>query len=112
MEEQMVVPRVGDLLIALEADNFVGKAHHVLFGLEMDRGLLTEAETHLDMAVATGIAPLYGYEDLAEAYLTQGNEPAALRAGAKDMQANYPLLWKAGQETNEAIGRMWEGWVW
>jgi hypothetical protein len=112
MEERIVVPRVGDLLVALEADNFVGKAHHLLFGLEMDRGLLAEAETHLDLAVATGIAPLYGYEELAEAFLAQGNEPAALRAGAKDMQANYPLLWKAGQEMNEAVGRMWEGWVW
>lgn len=112
MEERIVVPRVGDLLVAMQADNFVGKAHHMLFGLELDRGILTEAEMHLDRAVATGIAPLYGYEDLAEAYLAQGNEPAALRAAGKDMQANYPLLWKGGQEMNEAIGRMWEGWVW
>jgi hypothetical protein len=112
MEERIVVPRVGDLLVALQADNFLGKTHHMLFGLELDRGLLTDAELHLDRAVATGIAPLYGYEDLAEAYLAQGNEPAALRTAGKDMQANYPLLWKGGQEMNEAIGRMWEGWVW
>lgn len=112
LEHRIVVPRVGDLLVALAADNFVGKAHHLLFGLEMERGQLAGAEDHLDQAVATGIAPLYGYEDLAEAYLAQGQEAAALRAGRKDMQANYPLLWQAGQEMREAVERVWEGWVW
>ena len=112
LEERIVVPRVGDLLVALEADNFVGQGHHLLFGLEMERGQLAGAEEHLDQAVATGIAPLYGYEDLAEAYLAQGQEAAALRAGRKDMQANYPLLWQAGQEMREAVERVWEGWVW
>jgi tetratricopeptide (TPR) repeat protein len=112
MEERIVAPRVGDLLVALQADNFVGKAHHLLFGLEMDRGQLAGAEDHLDQAVATGIAPLYGYEDLAEAYLVQGQEAAALRAGQKDLAANYPLLWQAGQEMRKAIEGVWEGWVW
>jgi tetratricopeptide (TPR) repeat protein len=112
MEERIVVPCVGDLLVALEADNFVGKAHHLLFGLELERGQAAGAEEHLDLAVATGIAPLYGYADLAEVYLAQGNEPAALRAGRKDLAANYPLLWQAGQEMQDAIQGVWEGWVW
>ena len=112
MEERIVVPTVGDLLVAMEADNFVGQAHHLLFGLELDRGQAAGAEEHLDLAVATGIAPLYGYADLAEVYLAQGEKAAALRAARKDLAANYPLLLEAGKEMNAAIKGMWEGWVW
>jgi tetratricopeptide (TPR) repeat protein len=112
MEERIVVPCVGDLLVAMEADNFVGKAHHLLFGLELERGDAAGAEEHLDLAVTTGIAPLFGYADLAEVYLAQGDEAAALRAARKDLAANYPLLWEAGEEMNAAIKGMWEGWVW
>jgi hypothetical protein len=112
MEEGFVVPRVGDLLVALEANNFAGKAHHLLFGMEMDRGLLRQAEEHLDQAVATGIAPLFGYGDLAEGYLALEQTDDALRVTQKDMAANYPLLWEAGQEMKAALKQVWEGWVW
>ena len=112
LEEEFVVPRVGDLLAAMEANNFVGKAHHTLFGMELDRGQLCPAEEHLDRAVATGIAPLFGYGDLAEAYLAQEQPADALRATQKDMAANYPLLWEAGQEMKAALEHVWEGWVW
>jgi hypothetical protein len=112
IEEAIVVPRVGDLLVALDAMNFVGKAHHTLFALELDRGQLRQAEEHLDQAVATGIAPLFGYGDLAEAYLALEQPTDAMRATQKDMAANYPLLWEAGQEMQAALQRVWEGWVW
>ncbi len=112
MEEEFVVPRVGDLLVALDANNFIGKAHHTLFALELDRGQLRQAEEHLDQAVATGIAPLFGYGDLAEVYLAQEQPADALRATQKDMAANYPLLWEAGQEMKAALQQVWEGWVW
>ena len=63
IEDSMIVPTVGDLVAALGADNFVGKAHHVLFGLQLKRADLVVAEFHLDQAAATGIAVLYGYRD-------------------------------------------------
>jgi tetratricopeptide (TPR) repeat protein len=112
VEEEMVVPRVGDLLVALGADNFVGQAHHLLFGVELDLGATTAAEEHLDLAVATGIAPLLGYEELAEAYLEQDQPADALRATRKDIAANYPQLWQAGQEMKAALEKMREGFVW
>jgi tetratricopeptide (TPR) repeat protein len=112
IEEEFVVPRVGDLLVALEANNFVGKAHHLLFGIEMDRGQLRQAEEHLDQAVATGIAPLFGYGDLTEGYLALEQRADALRVTQKDMAANYPLLWEAGQEMKAALEQVWESWVW
>jgi tetratricopeptide (TPR) repeat protein len=112
IEEEFVVPRVGDLLVALEANNFVGKAHHLLFGIEMDRGQLRQAEEHLDQAVATGIAPLFGYGDLTVGYLALEQRADALRVTQKDMAANYPLLWEAGQEMKAALKQVWEGWVW
>lgn len=112
IEEELVVPRVGDLLVALGADNFVGQAHHLLFGIEFDRGATRAAEEHLDLAVATGIAPLLGYEELAEAYLDQEQPADALRATRKDIAANYPQLWQAGQEMKAALERMHDGFVW
>jgi hypothetical protein len=112
MEEQLVVPRVGDLLVALGADNFVAKAHHLLFGIELDRGATFDAEQHLDLAVAAGIAPLLGYEELAEAYLDQEQPADALRATRKDLAANYPELWQAGQELKAALTDLRDGWVW
>jgi hypothetical protein len=112
LEEQIVVPRVGDLLVALGADNFVGRAHHLLFGLALDEGELRVAELHLDQAVATGIAPLFGYEDLAEAYLSEQRPTDALRAAGKYLAANYPLLWKIGQEAKATMDRPWSGWLW
>jgi tetratricopeptide (TPR) repeat protein len=112
MEEVVVVPRVGDLLVALGADKFVPQAHQLLFGLALDRGELDEAETQLDRAVGLGMTPLYGYEDLAQAYLAQGRETDAARMAQKDIRANYPELWKAGEETRAALDRLWNAWDW
>jgi tetratricopeptide (TPR) repeat protein len=112
VEEEMVVPRVGDLLVALGTDNFVGQAHHLLFGIELDRGATLAAEEHLDLAVAAGIAPILGYEELAEAYLNQEQPAAALRATRKDIAANYPQLWQAGQEMKATLENLREGFVW
>jgi hypothetical protein len=113
IEETVVVPRVGDLLFAIGAENFVGKAHHLLFGLYLDGGELTVAEFHLDRAAATGIAVLYGYQDLATAYLDQECNADAVRVAAKDLQVNYPWLLRLcermaeiTQDTAKAV------WVW
>lgn len=88
-------PTAGDLLVALGADNFVGKSHNVLFGLHMDQGELMIAELHLDAAVQTGIAPLNGYRDLAERHLLVGQNRDAVRLARKDFEANCPELAQA-----------------
>jgi hypothetical protein len=92
MEEAFIVPCVGDLLTAIGADNFAGKAHNLLFGLHLDRGELLAAELHLDAAVATGVAALYGYQDLAEAYVNLDQPQVLARLMRKDLEANEPLL--------------------
>jgi tetratricopeptide (TPR) repeat protein len=93
--KKRVVPRVGDLLVALEADNFVGKAHHLLYALHLDRRELIQAELNLDMAGATGLATLYGYQDLADAYLADERYVDAKRALRKDLQANHGWVGRA-----------------
>jgi tetratricopeptide (TPR) repeat protein len=107
LHQQLVVPHVGDLLVALGADNFVGKAHQMLFDLDLARGELTQAEQHLDAAVALGLPPLFGYHDLAEAYQAADRPEDALRAVRRDLQANYPALWDAGQDLMRAWDGMW-----
>ena len=111
VEEAFVVPRVGDLLTALGADNFAGKACMMLFGLHLDRGELIEAELNLDMAAATGMPTLYGYRDLAETYLTMGREADGLRTAKKDLRVNYPWLGQACKQlaemTHDAARAMW-----
>jgi len=92
IEETVVVPRVGDLLVAIGAHNFVGKAHHLLFGLYLDGRELGAAEHHLDHAAANGIAVLYGYRDLAENYLLEERNGDALRVLRKDLEVNHPEL--------------------
>jgi hypothetical protein len=72
VEQDLIVPTVGNLIRALGAENFAGKAHHVLFGLRLDQGELAIAESHLDFAAARGVAALQGYRDLGEAYLLAG----------------------------------------
>jgi len=113
IDEPANVPRVGDLLTALGADNFFGKAHNMLFGLLLERGELADAKFHLDRATDTGIAALYGYQDLATAYLHQGCNADAVRVAAKDLQVNHPWLLRLcermavmTQDTAKAM------WVW
>jgi tetratricopeptide (TPR) repeat protein len=90
--EEAAVPQVRHLLAALGADNFLGKAHHTLFGLSLSRNELASAEFHLDRAVATGMSALDGYLELAESYLDQGYTAAAIRVAGKDLDSNYPGL--------------------
>jgi tetratricopeptide (TPR) repeat protein len=113
IEEELSVPQAGDLIAALGADNFVGKAHHLLFGLYLDQAELANAEFHLDRAAATGIAVLYGYQDLAEAYLDQGRNADAVRLAGKDLQVKHPWvrplcerLTALASDTAKAV------WVW
>jgi ADP-dependent phosphofructokinase/glucokinase len=99
--------------VALGADNFVGKAHHLLFGLYLDRAELADAEFHLDQVAATDIAVLYGYQDLAASYLDQERNADAVRVAAKDLQVKYPWvrplcerLTALASDTAKAV------WVW
>ena len=57
-------PTVGDLLLALGADNFQAKAHNTLGYLFLKRGALEPAEQHMDDAVQGGLDVVYGYRDL------------------------------------------------
>jgi hypothetical protein len=113
IEETVVVPRVSDLLASLRADNFVGKAHHLLFGLYFDGGNLSVAEFHLDQAAATGIAVLYGYRDLAATYLDEGLTSDALRVAGKDLDVNQPWIRPLCKRLAELSreGTV-SGWVW
>ncbi|MDX1946569.1 MAG: hypothetical protein SFU86_14300 [Pirellulaceae bacterium] len=106
------MPCVGDLLVALRADNFVAKAHHLLFALELDRGELRAAEDHLDAAVAMGLTPLFGYEDLAQAYHEIGDEAGVLRVGQKDLRIRFPALWEACRQLEDAWRQTWDEMVW
>jgi tetratricopeptide (TPR) repeat protein len=113
VEEVVILPRVGDLLKALGAENFAGKAHHVLFGLHLDQGELASAEFHLERAAATGLAVLYGYRDLAAAYLDQGQNADAIRLALKDLDINQPWLGKLSGRLTETVQAISDKiWVW
>ena len=103
IEESVFVPRTVDLLAAIGADNFVGKAHHTLFGTLLKRGELDAAEYHLGQAAQSGIEVLFGYRDLAEAYLVDERNSDALRAIGMDLQVQFP--WTA-----QMHARMIESW--
>jgi len=111
VDEQFISPTVGDLLTALGANNFVGKAHHTLFGLRLDEGELAIAEYYLDRAAETGIAILHGYRDLAERYLIAEENRDALRVCLKDFKLNYPDAHRIAKWLLKSDGRD-EGWVW
>jgi hypothetical protein len=111
VDEELLAPTAGDLITALGADNFVGKAHNMLFGLQLDGGELAVAEYHLARAVETGIAPLYGYRDLAKAYLLAGEQSAAIRVGMKDLELNCPGAGRFIQWMFRADQPI-ESWVW
>jgi len=81
---------VGDLVRVLKADNFVGKAHHALGDLLLRRGLLREAEGHLDAAAETGIPVMFGYEDLGLLYELQARPADVLRAYRKNFAQRCP----------------------
>ncbi len=84
----LMTPTVEDLLVALGADNFDGKAHNVLSYLHLDRGELNEAERHMDSAAGTGLTIVYGYSDLGERYEANGQYADAARAYLKALTQN------------------------
>lgn len=104
METEAVVPvpTVGDLLAAMGADNFAGKAHLMLFGIYLDRAELLAAEGQLDAAVETGLAPLYGYQDIAEMFLVFDQPVDARRVLEKDLRINHPWVGRAWEEAAAA----------
>lgn len=83
-------PLVGDLVRALKADNFVGKAHHALGDLLLRRGMLREAEEHMDAAAEMGLTVMFGYEDLGLLYELQGRPADTLRAYRKNFAQRHP----------------------
>ncbi len=77
------VPTVGDLLVAIDADNFIAKAHQMLGPLYIERGMLTEAESHLDEAARLGMLVLDDYRELADAYDAREQFENSIRANLK-----------------------------
>ena len=84
-------PTVRDLLIALHAEEFEGKAHHVLSYLLMEDGAAHEAEQHLDQAAALGQCIVFGYQDVGALYQRQHEHLDAVRAYAKALSHGSPL---------------------
>jgi hypothetical protein len=112
-DDEIIAPIAGDLLAALGADNFIGKAHHALFGLQLSSGELADAEFHNNQAWMAGIAPHNGYQDLATAYLDQGRNEDAIRVAARGLKSDFPWvrplcerLHEIAEDTAKAM------WVW
>jgi tetratricopeptide (TPR) repeat protein len=81
--EAALLPTVGDLLAAVEATRFQGKAHNMLSALYLENGQAEAAEQHLDAAYDAGITIVFGYTDLGELYQARGKHSDAARAFAK-----------------------------
>jgi len=79
-------PYVGDLLMAMGADQFEAQSHHMLAGLCLDHFQAARAEEHLDRAEALGAVIVYGYRDLGQLYEDEGRHLDAARAYAKSMR--------------------------
>jgi tetratricopeptide (TPR) repeat protein len=84
-------PTVRDLLRALGAEDFEGKAHHQLSYLLLERGSGQEAEQHLDAAAEMGQRIVYGYQDLGAFYEGEHQHLDAFRAYAKALSHGSPL---------------------
>jgi tetratricopeptide (TPR) repeat protein len=76
-------PTVGDLIVALGAEQFPAKSHNALSYLFLKQGALEVAEEHMDGAVAGGLAVVYGYQDLGDEYRARGQHADAARAYLK-----------------------------
>lgn len=86
LEMPMMTPTVADLLRALGAENYVGRAHNVLGDMYLDRDSLEQAEEHMDSAAESGIDKELGYRDLARKYRILGREFDARRAILKALK--------------------------
>ena len=85
-------PTVGELLAAIGADPFVGKAHNLLGRLVLDRSLADEAEKHFDAAHREGLSVAYGYQDIAKVYRREHRPRDAFRAELKQMQQGAGVI--------------------
>jgi tetratricopeptide (TPR) repeat protein len=87
--ESQAIPRlpaiVDDVLRAIGADNFEGKAHNMLGELSLQRDWLVKAESHMDAAAQSGLSIVYGYEDLADRYEAEGQHLDAFRVCLKQV---------------------------
>lgn len=104
-----LAPTVGDLLLAVSADNFEAKAHNMLSYLYLERGLLETAEGHMDSA-ATGGLKVIGYPDLGEKYAEAGQHTDAARAYVKAMKYSPDKLEparKAWDNLRDAWQELW-----
>lgn len=94
-------PTVADVLQAIGAGNFEVQAHHMLGDLFRADGRLELAEQHLDAVTDAGTLPVYGYDELADAYAAQGRHIDAARAYAKAVHAHPGDSAAAGQVFNQ-----------
>ncbi len=103
----VVPPNVGDLMYAMGADNFVGKAHNVLGPLYLEREMLQEAEEHMDQATDLSMNVLNGYEELGERYEAAGLHGAAVRAYLKASEQGHGLV-NPVRKAVENVGDLFE----
>lgn len=94
--ESQSIPRlpaiVDDVLVAIGADNFEGKAHNMLGELALGRDWLAQAEYHMDAAADSGLSIVYGYQDLADRYEAEGQYLDAFRACLKQVAHGGEVL--------------------
>jgi len=104
-----LAPTVGDLLLAVSADNFEAKAHNMLSYLYLDRRSLETAEGHMDSAAVGGLQVI-GYSDLGEKYAEAGQPVDAARAYVKAMKHSPNKVEparKAWDNLRDAWREMW-----
>ena len=78
-------PTVGDLLEAMKTADYVGRAHHTLGWLYLDRGQAEQAEKHFDGAVKDGVRVPWGYRKLGQWFEREDNPQGAFRAYLKHL---------------------------
>jgi hypothetical protein len=113
MDEEFVSPTAGDLLAALDASDFAGKAHRELFRLQLSRGELADAEFHIGRAAAAGMATLAMHQELAEMCLAQGQDADAIRVAANAVRTTCPWGGALCQRLNAiTLNTARATWVW
>lgn len=105
-------PRVGDLLVAIGADNFVGDAHGQLFRLHLGRTELAAAERHLTAAAAAGTALPDDHRRLAEVMLEEGLQTEAIRVLHQDLELNHPWMHRVCHELESLLLAKQPEWLW
>jgi len=90
-------PTVQDLLLAIGAANFDGKACKTLATLFLEHGSLEIAEQYMDDAANRGMVVVPCYRDLAEEYQARGQFARATRAYWKSITNNSNHATTAGE---------------